>query len=63
VTTLREKGIQLRKREWVIIELRVKGGRVRTVAVPIWLKVGTDAWMIAAKIKDGRLLRPLSKSH
>jgi site-specific recombinase XerC len=39
-----------------------KGGRVRTVAIPLWVKHGMDAWMIAAKIEDGRLLRPLSKS-
>jgi integrase len=46
----------------VIIDLRGKGGRIRTVAVPIWVKQGIDAWMTAAKIEDGRLLRPLSKS-
>jgi hypothetical protein len=33
-----------------------------TVAIPLWVKHGIDAWMIAAKIEDGRLLRPLSKS-
>jgi hypothetical protein len=31
-------------------------------AIPLWVKHGIDAWMIAAKIEDGRLLRPLSKS-
>jgi hypothetical protein len=36
--------------------------RIRTVAVPIWVKQGIDAWMTAAKIEDGRLLRPVSKS-
>jgi hypothetical protein len=36
-----------------------------TVAVPIWsswVKQGIDAWMAAAKIDKGRLLRPLTKS-
>jgi integrase len=46
----------------VIIDLVGKGGRVRTVAVPIWVKQEINAWMTAAKIKEGRLLRPLSKS-
>jgi hypothetical protein len=46
----------------VIVDLYGKGGRVRTVAVPIWVKQGIDAWMTAAKIEKGRLLRPLSKS-
>ena len=41
---------------------RGKGGRIRTVAIPIWVKQGIDAWMTAAKIDKGRLLRPLSKS-
>jgi integrase len=46
----------------VIIDLRGKGGRIRTVAVPIWVKQGIDAWIAAAKIEKGRLLWPLSKS-
>jgi integrase len=46
----------------VIIDLVGKGGRVRAVAVPIWVKQEINAWMTAAKIKEGRLLRPLSKS-
>ena len=46
----------------MIIDLRGKGGRIRSVAIPIWVKQGIDAWIEAAKIKKGRLLRPLSKS-
>jgi integrase len=46
----------------VILDLRGKGARIRIVAVPIWVKQGINAWMIAAKIEVGRLLRPLSKS-
>ena len=26
-----------------------KGGRVRTVAIPLWVKHGINTWMIAAK--------------
>jgi integrase len=55
-------GIQMREGRWVLPDLRGKGGRVRTVAIPIWVKHGIEAWMVAAKIEDGRLLRPLSKS-
>jgi integrase len=54
--------IQMREGRWVLPDLRGKGGRVRTVAIPVWVKQGINAWMIAAKIEDGRLLRPLSKS-
>jgi integrase len=55
-------GIEMREGRWVLPDLCGKGGRVRTVAIPLWGKHGIDAWMIAAKIEDGRLLRPLSKS-
>jgi integrase len=55
-------GIQMREGRWVLADLRGKGGRVRTVAIPVWVKQAIDAWMVAAKIEKGRLLRPLSKS-
>jgi integrase len=54
--------IQMREGRWVLPDLRGKGGRVRTVAIPVWVKHGIDAWMVGAKIEHGRLLRPLSKS-
>jgi len=63
LATLNIEDIQLREGRWVIIDLRGKGGRIRTVAVPIWVKQGINAWMTAAEIEDGRLLRPVSKSR
>jgi integrase len=54
--------IQIREGRWVVADLRGKGGRVRTVAIPLWVKKAIDGWMVAAKIEKGRLLRPLSKS-
>jgi integrase len=62
LASLKIEAIQLREGRWVIIDLRGKGGRIRTVAVPIWGKQGIDVWMAAARIEKGRLLRPLSKS-
>src|SRR5580698_837964 len=62
LASLKIEDIQLRDGRWVIIDLRGKGGRIRTVAVPIWVKQGIDIWIAAAKIEKGRLLRPLSKS-
>jgi integrase len=52
----------MRERCWVIADLRGKGGRVRTVAIPMWVKNAIDAWMMAAGIDKGRLLRSTSKS-
>jgi integrase len=51
--TLKIEDIQLREGRWVIIDLRGKGGRIRTVAVPFWVKQGIEAWMAAAKMTRG----------
>ena len=53
--------IQLRENRWVLADLEGKGRRIRTVAVPLWVKQGINAWMSAAKIEEGRLLRSISK--
>lgn len=52
--------IQMREGRWVIADLRGKGNRFRTVAVPVWIKQGVNAWLAAAKIEEGRL-RPVSR--
>jgi integrase len=54
--------IQMRENRWVIADLRGKGGRVRTVAVPVWVKQGVNAWTTAASLEEGKLLRPVSKA-
>ena len=53
--------IQLRENRWVRADLEGPGRRIRTVAVPLWVKQGINAWMIAAKIEEGRLLRSIAK--
>ena len=53
--------IQLREGRWVLADLEGKGGRVRTVAVPIWIKTGINVWMTAGGIEHGRLLRSIRK--
>ena len=54
--------IQQREGRWVLADLEGKGRRIRTVAIPIWVKHGINIWMTAAGIEDGRLLRSISKS-
>ncbi|MCU1227025.1 MAG: site-specific recombinase XerD [Edaphobacter sp.] len=54
--------IQQREGRWVLADLEGKGRRIRTVAIPIWVKQGIDAWLSAAGINKGRLLRSISKS-
>ncbi len=53
--------IQLREGRWVLADMEGKGRRVRTVAVPVWVKQGINAWMTAAAIEEGRLLRRIRK--
>src|SRR3982074_2220359 len=53
--------IQQREGRWVLADLEGEGRRIRTVAIPIWVKQGINTWMTAAGIEDGRLLRSISK--
>ena len=53
--------IQMRENRWVIADLRGKGGRVRTVAIPLWVKHGVNAWQAASKVEGGPLLRSIAK--
>ena len=61
LASLEVETLQLREGRWVLADLVGKGRRVRTVAVPLWVKQGVNAWMTAATIEDGRLLRSIGK--
>ena len=61
LAALTVEDIQLRENRWVIADLCGKGARIRTVAVPVWVKQGINAWMTAAKIEEGRLFRSVKK--
>ena len=63
LATLDVETIQLREGRWVLADLEGKGRRIRTVAIPIWVKQGINAWTIAAGIEEGRLLRSISKKQ
>ncbi len=62
LATLDVEILQLREGRWVLADLVGKGGRVRTVAVPVWVKQGINAWLTAAAIEEGRLLRRVLKN-
>lgn len=61
LASLTVEDLQMRENRWVIADLRGKGGRVRTVAVPLWVKHGINAWQAAGKVEGGPLLRSISK--
>jgi len=57
LVALKARDIQRRADRWVILDLESKGGRVRTIGIPTWVKEAIDAWTAAAKICEGRLIR------
>jgi integrase len=59
---LRCDQVQQRDGRWIIADLRGKGGRLRTVPIPVWIKPILDAWQEASGITAGPLLRPVDKS-
>jgi len=42
---------------WAIVDLVGKGGHIRTVPVPDWVKQTIDDWLVAAGITSGRVFR------
>jgi integrase len=59
---LRVDSIQQREEHWVIADLVGKGGHVRTVPIPIWVKSTVDAWTASAAITRGPVFRAISKA-
>ena len=62
LTALPVEDIQQREEHWVIADLVGKGGRIRTIPVPDWVKAGVDAWTEASGISAGTLLRSVNKA-
>jgi len=53
---------QQREDHWAIVDLIGKGGRVRTVPVPDWVKAAVDDWTRAAGIVENRLFLSIRKN-
>jgi site-specific recombinase XerD len=53
--------LQRREDHWAIVDLIGKAGHVRTVPVPDWVKQTIDQWLIAARISQGKLFRPVCR--
>ena len=56
------ESIQQREDHWVIADLVGKGGHVRTVPIPPWVKAAVDAWTTAADITQGPVFRAINKA-
>jgi site-specific recombinase XerD len=54
--------LQRRDEHWAIVDLVGKGGHIRTIPVPDWVKQVTDEWSSAAGINSGRIFRCVCKA-
>jgi len=54
--------IQKRHGHWAVVDLIGKGGHIRTVPIPSWVKAALDQWMMAAKITEGRIFRAVART-
>jgi integrase len=59
---LRVESIQQREDHWVVADLIGKGGHVRTVPIPTWVKTAVDAWTASVAITSGPVFRAINKS-
>jgi site-specific recombinase XerD len=62
LTELTTEHFQRRVDHWTIVDLIGKGGHVRTVPVPTWVKQTVDDWLVAARVADGRLFRRVCRT-
>jgi integrase len=61
LVSLRKEDVQIRQGHWAIVDLVGKGGHVRTVPVPVWVKTAVDRWTAVADVTDGRVFRVVSR--
>jgi site-specific recombinase XerD len=54
--------MQQREEHWAVVDLVGKGGHVRTVPVPNWVKKRIDEWTRASGTVSGRLFRSIGKN-
>ena len=55
------ESVQTRQGHWAIVDLVGKGGHIRTVPMPLWVKEALDQWTRAASITKGKIFRAVSR--
>ena len=53
--------IQMRQGHWAVVDLIGKGGHIRTVPIPQWVKAALDQWTVAAGVREGRIFRAVAR--
>lgn len=54
--------VQVRQGHWAIVDMIGKGGHIRTVPIPNWVKAALDLWITAAGVRDGRIFRAVART-
>jgi site-specific recombinase XerD len=54
--------IQIRQGHWAVVDLIGKGGHIRTVPIPEWVKAALDEWTAAAGVTEGRIFRAVART-
>jgi site-specific recombinase XerC len=54
--------VQMRQGHWAVVDLIGKGGHIRTVPIPEWVKAALDQWTGAAEVKEGRIFRAVART-
>jgi site-specific recombinase XerD len=54
--------IQMRQGHWAVVDLIGKGGHIRTVPIPQWVKAALDQWTAAAGVREGRIFRAVARA-
>ena len=54
--------IQMRQGHWAVVDLIGKGGHIRTVPIPQWVKAALDQWIVAARVTEGRIFRRVARA-
>ncbi len=62
IVTIRIDDLPLREDPRILVNLVGKGGHVRTVPVPAWVKVTVDAWLKSANLASGTLFRSVART-
>jgi site-specific recombinase XerC len=54
--------IEMRQGHWAVVDLIGKGGHIRTVPIPEWVKAALDQWTVAARVTEGRIFRAVARA-
>jgi site-specific recombinase XerD len=62
LSKLRLRDLEQREGRWAIVDLVGKGGHIRTIPIPDWVREQLESWITAAGIEDGRIFRRVSRN-